>query len=121
MRSSERGTSLTQRSSGQVPQELIVRHPVKESHFSGLTWQLGRRMYVPWFEGGSSSPFSTGRGGVHVFHPPGREGHVLQTLNREGGHVAPTVSLRCLLFLSSVVESCMCRRREPLGGGRGTP
>ena len=43
---------------------LVVRHPTRESHFSGLSHQVGRHMYVPWFPG-------VGVVGSHLHSPGG--------------------------------------------------
>ncbi len=41
---------------------VFVRHPVREAHYSGLTRQVGQRVFHGWGKG-SCSPFSTGGGG----------------------------------------------------------
>ncbi len=87
---------------------LAVRRPSRESHSSGLTWQGGWCMYVPWFggKGGSCSPFSAG-------------GPVPQTLwlrkPHDGGgtsHSQCLCTASCLQVCSDVSVACWIRRRR---------
>ncbi len=73
---------------------FFVLRPVRESHFSGLTRQVGRRMLDIW--GGSTSPFSKGGSCSSFF----TGGHVLQTMIR-GGHGTYSVSALLLVFVFS--------------------
>ena len=50
---------------------VIVRRPVRESHFSGLTQQVGWHIYVvAWFGGGQVNISILHRGWGFVFHFP---------------------------------------------------
>ncbi len=95
---------------------LVVRRPVRESHFSGLTRQVGRRVFhgIGW--------------GVHGFQP-GINISILRrgscSPNKEqlgGGNVAPTVSLHCILFSfrhnrSKHIAAVFLFRPDQKGGG----
>ncbi len=72
---------MTQRGEGR--ETIVVRRPVRESHFNGLTQKVGQCMLNGL--GGGQHLHSPERGGVHVLPSPG--GGVMFSKASDGGDV----------------------------------